>query len=56
MVAVIKRIKISTKFMVNHQPSGGFKESREMLHITMDADLQDSPEEIPALYQMIMNR
>ena len=32
----------------------GFKESQEDVVITMDADLQDSPEEIPALYQMIM--
>lgn len=32
----------------------GFKESQGDVVITMDADLQDSPEEIPALYQMIM--
>ena len=32
----------------------GFKESQGDVVITMDADLQDSPQEIPALYQMIM--
>jgi glycosyltransferase involved in cell wall biosynthesis len=31
----------------------GFKESKGEVVITMDADLQDSPDEIPALYRMI---
>lgn len=31
----------------------GFKEASGNVVITMDADLQDSPDEIPALYQMI---
>lgn len=31
----------------------GFKEARGNVVITMDADLQDSPEEIPELYRMI---
>ena len=31
----------------------GFKEARGNVVITMDADLQDSPDEIPALYKMI---
>lgn len=31
----------------------GFKEAAGRVVITMDADLQDSPEEIPALYEMI---
>ncbi len=31
----------------------GFKESRGAVVITMDADLQDSPEEIPELYRLI---
>ncbi len=31
----------------------GFKESRGDVVITMDADLQDSPDEIPELYRMI---
>lgn len=31
----------------------GFQASRGAVVITMDADLQDSPEEIPELYRMI---
>lgn len=31
----------------------GFKNAKGKVVITMDADLQDSPEEIPALYEMI---
>ena len=31
----------------------GFKEARGGVVITMDADLQDSPDEIPELYRMI---
>ncbi|MCX7769117.1 MAG: glycosyltransferase family 2 protein [Flavobacteriales bacterium] len=31
----------------------GFQEARGRVVITMDADLQDSPDEIPALYEMI---
>ena len=33
----------------------GFKEAQGDVVITMDADLQDSPDEIPELYKMIMN-
>lgn len=32
----------------------GFKQAKGDVVITMDADLQDSPDEIPALYQMIV--
>ncbi len=32
----------------------GFKEARGRVVITMDADLQDSPDEIPELYRMIV--
>jgi len=35
--------------------SEGFKLAKGDVVITMDADLQDSPEEIPALYSMIMH-
>lgn len=31
----------------------GFKQAKGEVVVTMDADLQDNPEEIPALYQMI---
>ncbi|MBQ8420679.1 MAG: glycosyltransferase family 2 protein [Bacteroidales bacterium] len=33
----------------------GFKAAQGQVVITMDADLQDSPDEIPALYDMIMD-
>ena len=33
----------------------GFKVAKGDVVITMDADMQDSPNEIPGLYQMIMN-
>ncbi|MDE6396222.1 MAG: glycosyltransferase family 2 protein [Muribaculaceae bacterium] len=33
----------------------GFERARGRVVITMDADLQDSPDEIPALYSMIVN-
>lgn len=46
-------------FRRNHGKSAGlnvgFNAAQGEVVITMDADLQDSPEEIPALYQMIMN-
>ncbi|MEX0884577.1 MAG: glycosyltransferase family 2 protein, partial [Cyclobacteriaceae bacterium] len=34
----------------------GFSRAEGEVVITMDADLQDSPEEIPALYQMIVDQ
>src|SRR5690606_41906161 len=34
----------------------GFKSAEGKVIITMDADLQDSPDEIPALYDMIINQ
>src|SRR5574344_2322882 len=33
----------------------GFEKAQGDVVITMDADLQDSPDEIPSLYSMIMN-
>ena len=45
------------KFRRNYGKSAGlfvaFEAAKGDVVITMDADLQDSPEEIPALYQMI---
>ena len=45
------------RFRRNYGKSGalycGFKEAQGDVVITMDADLQDSPDEIPGLYQMI---
>jgi glycosyltransferase involved in cell wall biosynthesis len=45
------------RFLKNYGKSqalhAGFEEAQGEVVITMDADLQDNPEEIPALYQMI---
>lgn len=45
------------KFRYNYGKSPalhcGFREAKGNVVITMDADLQDSPDEIPALYQMV---
>ena len=47
------------KFQRNYGKSAalhvGFQATRGEVIITMDADLQDSPDEIPELYQMIMD-
>lgn len=47
------------KFRRNYGKSAalhtGFEHSRGAVVITLDADMQDSPEEIPALYDMIRN-
>lgn len=60
---VIKNLKTKNpfvraiKFRRNYGKSGGlnvgFESTKGDVVITMDADLQDSPEEIPALYDMI---
>lgn len=48
------------KFRRNYGKSAAldtaFKRCRGNVVITMDADLQDSPDEIPALYDMVMNQ
>ncbi len=49
---------VGIKFRRNYGKSAalnvGFTHAKGKVIITMDADLQDSPEEIPALYRMIM--
>jgi glycosyltransferase involved in cell wall biosynthesis len=49
---------VGIKFRRNYGKSAalnvGFEYAKGKVIITMDADLQDSPEEIPALYQMIV--
>ena len=62
--SVLKELKstysniIGIKFRRNYGKSAalnvGFGEAKGDVVITMDADLQDSPEEIPALYNMIV--
>lgn len=63
--AVIKKIQAKTanvryvRFQRNYGKSAalqtGFERAKGDVVITMDADLQDSPDEIPALYGMIIN-
>ena len=49
---------VGIKFQRNYGKSAalqkGFEMSKGDVVITMDADLQDSPDEIPALYKMII--
>lgn len=49
----IKGIRFSSNFGKSQALHAGFKAATGAVVITMDADLQDSPEEIPALYYRI---
>ena len=49
----IKGIKFKRNYGKSAALDTGFRESQGEVVITMDADLQDSPDEIPELYQMI---
>ena len=51
----VKGIKFRRNYGKSPALFCGFKEAQGNVVITMDADLQDSPEEIPELYRMIMN-
>jgi len=50
----IKGIKFQRNYGKSAALNEGFKAAQGDVVITMDADMQDSPDEIPALYQMIM--
>jgi glycosyltransferase involved in cell wall biosynthesis len=50
----VKAIKFLTNFGKSQALHAGFEQALGEVVITMDADLQDSPEEIPALYEMII--
>ena len=50
----IKGISFSRNYGKSAALHVGFKQAIGNVVITMDADLQDSPDEIPALYSMIM--
>lgn len=52
----IKGIKFNRNFGKSAALHTGFKHARGKVVITMDADLQDSPDEIPGLYKMIMEQ
>lgn len=49
-----KGIRFNRNFGKSAALQTGFKAAKGKVVITMDADLQDSPEEIPALYKMIV--
>jgi glycosyltransferase involved in cell wall biosynthesis len=49
----IKGIRFQRNYGKSAALNEGFKTCQGKVVITMDADLQDSPDEIPALYQMI---
>ncbi len=50
----IKGIKFRRNYGKSAALNEGFRESQGDVVITMDADLQDNPEEIPELYRMIV--
>ena len=51
----VKGIKFRRNYGKSAALYHGFKEAQGDVVITMDADLQDNPDEIPALYNMIIN-
>ena len=51
----VKGIKFRRNYGKSPALYCGFKEAQGDVVITMDADLQDSPDEIPELYKMIMD-
>lgn len=51
----VKGIRFLKNFGKSQALHAGFAKAKGDVVITMDADLQDNPEEIPALYNMIMN-
>ena len=52
----VKGIRFQRNFGKSQALHAGFAKANGDVIITMDADLQDSPEEIPDLYNMIMNQ
>lgn len=50
----VKGIKFQRNYGKSAALNEGFRVSKGNVVITMDADLQDSPDEIPGLYKMIM--
>ena len=49
----VKGIRFMKNFGKSQALHAGFAKAQGDVIITMDADLQDSPEEIPGLYEMI---
>lgn len=52
---IVKGIRFQRNYGKSAALNEGFKAARGNVIITMDADLQDSPDEIPELYRMIMS-
>ena len=52
----VKGIKFQTNYGKSQALNAGFKVAKGDVVITMDADLQDSPDEIPELYDLIANQ
>ncbi len=50
----VKGIKFRRNYGKSAALNTGFQEAKGEVVVTMDADLQDSPEEVPELYKMIM--
>ncbi|HEY4627904.1 MAG TPA: glycosyltransferase family 2 protein [Flavobacterium sp.] len=51
----VKGVRFMKNFGKSQALHAGFAKAQGDVIITMDADLQDSPEEIPGLYEMIIN-
>jgi len=51
----VKGIRFHKNFGKSQALHAGFKEAKGDVIITMDADLQDNPEEIPEMYHLILN-
>ena len=51
----IKGIKFHRNYGKSQAPHAGFLNAKGNVVFTMDADLQDDPKEIPAMYDMIIN-
>ena len=52
----VKGIRFMKNFGKSQALHAGFAKAKGDVIITMDADLQDSPDEIPELYEMIINQ
>ncbi len=52
----VKGIKFQTNYGKSQALNAGFIEARGDVVVTMDADLQDNPEEIPELFDLIQNQ
>ncbi|NQX80701.1 MAG: glycosyltransferase [Flavobacteriaceae bacterium] len=52
----VKAIKFEANFGKSQALNAGFKKAKGKVVMTMDADLQDNPEEIPEFYKMIIEQ